>query len=209
MNSPLVTGKGLTEVYLEDTIEYVLDNNCKWVNISGGEPTETDLDELIKLIKTIKLWGCKVGMATNGINVDKLRILVRLLDYVALDIKTADWNIYHYLLADDIKHVVDPYTNALRSLSVLMSEKFGRDNTDGFDYEIRTTLYPPFIDKESLNAIGGVIDKEEKWVLQQFRHAEKMLVKSCYKIKPYSASEAEDMLTIAKKYSNKATLRYV
>jgi pyruvate formate lyase activating enzyme len=207
MNSKLVTCKGLKEVPIKKVESYVKDNNCEWVNISGGEPTETDLEELVNLIHLIKSWGCQVGMATNGVKVNELRRVVKWLNYAALDIKTNDWETYDRLLPSHIKlDVTNPYINVLRSQSILATEKNQRKD---FDYEIRTTLYPSFVDKKSLESIGNLIRKEDKWVLQQFRHAEDMLDKKCNEVDPYGIDDTKEMLKIAKGYSDKAILRYV
>jgi hypothetical protein len=78
-----------------------------------------------------------------------------------------------------------------------------------FDYEIRTTLYPPFIDEKALRNIGGIIKEGEKWVLQQFRHTKNMLCLDAREVKPYAEKQLKHMLKIAKEFTSNTELRYV
>jgi hypothetical protein len=54
-----------------------------------------------------------------------------------------------------------------------------------------------------------IIREDDKWVLQQFRHAKNMFSKDAYEVKPYSEKEIQRLLKIAKKITSKAELRYV
>lgn len=200
MNAKLVKMEGLNKVDIEVVKKYVSEEKCEWLNISGGEPTITDITLLINLLEEIKSWGCKIGISTNGSKPETLRQMISYLNYVALDIKCI--RACDCIKIADINYII----NTLRSQSIIMDIKNIRDD---FDYEIRTTLFPPFIDKESLSEIGVVIRKKDKWVLQQFRHSQNALDDSSKNIQPYTDEEVKELIAIAKKYCNNVRLRYV
>jgi len=192
MNSRLVLKQDLKPVDIEEIKSFVSLNKREWVTISGGEPT---LDEnLLNLIQEIKSWGCKVGLSTNGTNCDALRCVISCLDYVAMDIKTSR----HALV------YTDGFINPIRSLSILDYEK---KNRPSFNYEIRSTLYPPFVRDSDIVNIGLLLPKDCKWVLQQFRLAKNMLEKN--DIQPYSDEQVNELLQIARKYVSRTSLGYV
>ena len=89
--------------------------------------------------------------------------------------------------------------NIMKTKYMLVDEKRYRPD---FDYEIRTTLYPLFIDKNTINEIGGMLNKDDRWVLQQFRHSNNVLDESCRKIKPYNEEEVNMLFSEANKYCN-------
>jgi pyruvate formate lyase activating enzyme len=201
MNSRLVTGKVESKVDILEVKNFVIQNKSEWLMIGGGEPTCILLDSLIELLKEIKSWGCKIGISTNGVNHDVLINIMNYLNYVALDFKSPDPDCY-----DKISTVPNSYRNMLSSRGFLEStQKFSKD----FDYEIRTTLYPPFINQESLKKIGKFINRQDKWFLQQFRCNKNMIDENCKNIQPYSDEQIEKLLSIAKEYCDNVFLRYV
>ena len=137
-------------------------------------------------------------MSTNGTNVDCLREVLKLLDYVALDLKDAS----------ELRGVTNAnqFVNRVRSQALLAEEKMHREN---FDYELRTTLYPPFIDGKVLKELGQIVREGDKWILQQFRVANNMLSPEAYKVKPYDERMLQEMLKIAQGFTSKAELKYV
>ncbi len=138
---------------------YVLDflnnrrNLIEGVVISGGEPTLAP--ELPVLCRQIKNMGYPVKLDTNGSRPDVLKKLIndRLVDYIAMDIKT-DLEQYHRLWAQageghDIKKSVD----------LLMSAKV--------PFEFRTTCVSPFISLENTDKIGQLIQGAPRYYLQK------------------------------------------
>jgi pyruvate formate lyase activating enzyme len=160
------------------------------------------VNKLINLIKEIKSWDCKVGLSTNGTNSDYLRNIIDMIDYVTIDIKTPSSDQYDSINVGK----GDTITNVIMSKIILMDNKKTRDN---FDYEIRSTLFPLYIDKHSINEIGGVICKKEKWILQQFRNNIPLLDNKCSQINPYTEEEVNEILDVAKKYCDNVSLKYV
>jgi len=206
MNASLVRKSTNKITDIEEIKDYVIKNKVDKVVISGGEPTITNKDQLIDLIKEIKSWGCNVGMSTNGTNTGILVSVIGFLDYVAIDIKATKCEQYEEISFDKNLHKLSVLESVFLSLSKLVEEK---NNRPTFDFEIRTTLFPPFINKLNIATIGTSIGKQNKWVLQQFRHSKNMLDKNCHDIKPYTENEVKEIMDIAKKYCDNVSLKYV
>lgn len=202
MNLRLVKGDFPDKIDLEIVKKFVQEEKCEWLMISGGEPTCTSQESLIYLLKEIESWGCKIGMSTNGSNYTTLYHIIEYIDYVALDIKCST--------EDDYIKVAEgwyDYAGVMNSRKLLWILK---DTRKGFDYELRTTLYPPFIDKDKLSKIGSnIIEKSDKWVLQQFRHSQNMLDPNSKNIKPYSDDMVKTLIDTAKQFCDNVSLRYV
>jgi pyruvate formate lyase activating enzyme len=193
MNSKLVKKEISNEIDIGTIKDYVAVNKEEWMVISGGEPTCTNIESLIMLLEEIKSWGCKISMSTNGTNPAIIEKIIHLLNYVSMDIKSArNENYYENALVD-----------ITETRMILEEERSKREN---FNYEIRTTLYPPFINKEDIEQIGNRYDT---WVLQQFRHDKSMLDPKCFDIKPYNNEEIEELVKIAKRFCSNVHLKYV
>lgn len=186
--------------------KYVEENNVSWIMISGGEPTLTPIKKLINLIHEFKIWGCKVGMSTNGLNPEILDEILPLLNYVALDFKTDKSEIYKELEVRSHKKE-EAFKNLFKSINLLREEKQGGFN---FDYEIRTTMYPAYFDIDSIPKMGKYLNRNEKWVFQQFRHAKNMLDEElALKQIPFGKQYVEEVKMAAKQYSDFVHIRYV
>jgi len=200
MNSKLATGMSEKRVNLEEVKQYVRDDKSEWLMISGGEPTCVNINLLVNLLQEIRSWGCKVGMSTNGSKPEVINKILPLLNYVAMDLKSPD---------DDILKGIGAKNGTLdiiHSKCFLMENKLKRVD---FDYEIRTTLYPKYINEDSISVLGSVMRKDDVWVLQQFRHAKNMIDTECYNVKPYTREEVESLVKIAKKYTDNIKVRHV
>ena len=200
MNANIVLNQ-LSEDKFNELNDYLNTEKPTWVVISGGEPTlHLENGSLLTLIMYLKQMNCKIALCTNGSRKDAIQFLLglKILNYIALDIKTSHSN---FNLGDNYK-----IHNVLATKSLLPVEKA---NNKDFEYEIRTTLYPPFIDLDAINEIGGVIRKDEKWVLQQFRKNKVMLSEEAKNIEPYLISSVNRLVEEAKKYSDHVVLRYV
>lgn len=200
MNSKLAMGQSKKSLDIETIKQYVLDEESKWFMISGGEPTCVNVEELTNLLEEIRSWGCKIGMSTNGSKPEVLGQILPLLNYVAMDFKA--------VREDDLKELgsVDGVMSVLKSKCLIVENK---DERDDFGFEIRTTLYPKYIDVQAIHEIGALLRKKDTWVLQQFRHAKNMLELDAYQTAPYTEHEVEELMKIAKEYSDNVTLRHV
>jgi len=203
INFKLALNEITNEIDIEEVRKYVADDKSEWLMISGGEPTINDADDLSNLLGEIKFWGCKVGMSTNGCFPNTLSKIIKLLNYVALDIKSNKQEHYD-LISENSKFCA--FNNMIISHGLLAEEKNKRKD---FDYELRTTLFPPFIDKNAIEELATIIRKQDKWVLQQFRHNNNMIDNKCRNISSYGDKKIEEMISIAKKNCDNVVLRYV
>lgn len=124
------------------------------VVISGGEPT---LDpELSHVLQSIKDLGLLVKLDTNGLLPDVLDDLLarKLVDYVALDIKTSPER-YGELGAGDGGEGLRQSIELLLHTTII--------------YEFRTTCVPGLVDADDFRALGKFVAGGKCWVLQQFQ----------------------------------------
>ena len=193
-------------VPLEKVKTYVKENKCDWVMISGGEPTLTPSAKLHNLLDEIISWGCKIGMSSNGTLPEVLEDILPKLNYVAMDLKTDNEELYKELEARKQKRNV-VIENVLKSKALLKNNKKDRDD---FNYEVRTTMYPEYFSLESIPNFKKFVDEDDIWVLQQFRHAKNMLYQEeAESYTPYSDEEMAKLLDEAKKFCPETYLRFV
>jgi len=190
------------EIDLEVVKKHVIDNKCEMVMISGGEPTMTK--NLIHLIHEFTNLGCKIGLSTHGIFHDRVKKLLPELAYVSLDIKSSRQDTYNEI---DMIPDNDSFQKVLMTKRSLAEEKAKRPE---FTYEVRTTLYPAFINRQSIEDIGKTIVNDETWVLQQYRPTKFLYDMTATKgIEPYDYDELKELAKIARKYTKNVFLRYV
>lgn len=200
MNSKLICNGGNPDPTVLARLKEDFDSyQPEMIMISGGEPTESPL-ELYAIIGLFESWGCKVGLSTNGTNPDILEDLVKehkSVDYVAMDLK-GDQIIYDCL--GDYEY----FMKVLSSWLILREEKRTRHD---FNYEIRTTLYPPFITDNRLLRMAKLFKGEERWVLQQFRIAPSM--PNAKNVEPYSEEMLSYLFNMVKNLVPNTVIRYI
>ncbi|MDF1617448.1 anaerobic ribonucleoside-triphosphate reductase activating protein [Petrocella sp. FN5] len=140
------------------------------VTLSGGEPTLQE--DLIDFVTKVKNLGYAIKLDTNGSNPAMLKTLhsLGLIDYVAMDLKTAPSN-YRKLTGMDFEQVRESY-DFVRNLQ---------------HYEFRTTMYPE-VSFEDVGMLLKMVDRGH-YVLQQYRP------NHSHALKPY---EDQELLTFAK-----------
>lgn len=124
--------------------------------ISGGEPTLWD--DLSDVCRRIKKIGFSIKLDTNGSRPNVLRSLLsdKLVDYVAMDIKTVvDNHSYRKFTAEP--DIVD---SIKASISIIMDK--------AKDYEFRTTCVGPFVDRTAMNSMSLSIKDAKRYTLQKF-----------------------------------------
>jgi pyruvate formate lyase activating enzyme len=178
-NRNLVLNPEKLPKYFEDDILFYLDNRkdkLDGVCISGGEPTlQPDLGDFIEKIKSLDL---KVKLDTNGTNPDKLKELLPILDYVAMDIK-APLDKYSY-----INKCTDGHVQSIReSIEALKKSRI--------PHEFRTTLVP-VLTLEDIIQIRKLIPYE-RYVIQQFRLGDTLIDPELNKLNPYPPEEVRKM----------------
>jgi len=164
------------------------------VVISGGEPTlQNDLPAFLSLIKRE---GYAVKLDTNGSQPRMIGELMgkRLLDYVAMDIKT-DPSLYPQYLQREI----DP--DIIRSSVKLIMGS-------GIPYEFRTTCVRPFVNAETMETIGRLIQGCFLYVLQPFSRVRILRPEFFENRKAgYDQEEIMQLKTVAEKWVGKCIVR--
>ena len=124
------------------------------VVISGGEPTLLkNIDKFTESIKSIPL---AVKIDTNGLKPDVIETLLekRLVDYIAVDIKTSPEK-YESLTRKDVD-----FSLIKKTIDIVKNS--------GIDYEIRTTCIPEYITLDDFKCIKKELVSVKKYFLQQF-----------------------------------------
>jgi pyruvate formate lyase activating enzyme len=168
------------------------------VVICGGEPTINK--DLLQFIEKIKNLGFLVKLDTNGSNPKMLKDLVNagLIDYVAMDIKTAeDSPVYKNLMTegvtmDNIKESVEFLKTY--SMDSTSSPQASSGQAGSLDFEFRTTCVPGVHKKEDFLEIAKWIGgKNVKYYLQNFR-AEKTIDPEFENIQPFKKEFLEEIV---------------
>src|SRR3989339_864583 len=175
----------LDTIKKEDFFEF-LKKRKKWLDgacITGGEPTL--YKELPEFIKQIKDLGYKLKLDTNGNNPDMLKELVKLADYVAMDIKSS---LEKY---DESAGVKVDIEKIKKSVEIIKNS--------GIDWEFRMTVVPALHSQEDFEKIGKWLKGAKRFFLQQFSN-KICLDKSFEKITPFSKEDMEEFKVILSKY---------
>lgn len=162
------------------------------VVISGGEPTiDVGLPAFLSELKALDLL---VKLDTNGLRPDVLQSLLeqQLLDYVAVDIKTAP-NRYHELHITNVD-------------SALLCETVSILNQADLLCEYRTTCIPHLVAGEDIRVMGQLLQGAKLWILQQYnpQHA---LNSNWQRLEAYSQQQLAELTVIAQTYVEQVQLR--
>ncbi len=175
-----------------------LEKKKGWIDgvvLSGGEPLIFK-KEVFAIAKKIRKMNLGVKIDTNGAYPEVLSDLIskRLVDYVAMDIKTSLDERY-YIAAGK---VID-LENIKASIKILL---------DGpIDYEFRTTCVPGIIDEAAIKEIGKVIKDCKKWALQSFVPENASQEEYRKPLMKDYVSEMRKLACVAKKYAENVVLR--
>jgi pyruvate formate lyase activating enzyme len=140
------------------------------VVITGGEPTLAK--GIIPFLGKLKETGLKVKLDTNGFqpHVLKKLLLQKLVDYVAIDIKTSPEK-YPVLTKAKL-----PFNLIIDSIELLKEHQIS--------FELRTTCVPGFVTIEDFHSIKERVGNVMYYYLQQF-HNQHTLDESLHTVKPY------------------------
>ena len=126
------------------------------VVISGGEPAiQEDIESVCEKIKKL---GYPVKLDTNGSSPSVIKNLIdkKLVDYIAMDIKT-DPALYSFF----VKYGCET-ADILSSINIVINSHI--------DYEFRTTCVRPFISKLVIEKISSIISGAKLYALQHFEN---------------------------------------
>lgn len=121
------------------------------VVITGGEPTlhgRTLLSYFEELKKRFPDKFIKID--TNGSNPETLKELIEIVDFIAMDLKSLDYSLFSNVSLETI----------LKSLEITKNAR---------DYEIRITVYPPYIKLEDFPKFGELLKGVKNVAIQQYR----------------------------------------
>ena len=160
------------------------------VCISGGEPTL--MDDLEGKIRAIKSLGYIVKLDSNGWNPFVLERLIslRLVDYIAMDIKNSK---ERYSETAGIPVNIDTIDHSIR----LIMES-------GIDYEFRTTIVEEFHDEIAMKGIADWIRGAKRYYLQRFVDNDHCLASGLHEVRK---EKAEGFLKILSSQVPSAKLR--
>jgi len=125
------------------------------VCVTGGEPTIHEGLEVF--IRELKEMGFAVKIDTNGIRPDVVSRLihVKLIDYVAMD----------------LKHVWEKYSDVIRirgeDIVNRCKETFSLLQTSGIAHEFRTTIFPAVHTQKDFFTMAGYLKNGEKYFIQE------------------------------------------
>jgi pyruvate formate lyase activating enzyme len=124
------------------------------VVISGGEPTLAP--SLAATLMQIKQLGLAIKLDTNGLRPDVVADLLakQLLDYVALDVKTAPERY------GELHHRPVALGALAQTVELLRS--------GAVDYEFRTTCVPGLVEEHDIQSMAKLLHGGWRWILQQF-----------------------------------------
>jgi len=124
------------------------------VTITGGEPAIQA--DLLTFVSRIKDMGYLVKIDTNGSMPDFMDEWIKSsnVDYIAMDIKGP---LEKYV--ELTRSAISPDT-ILRSIGILLRS--------GIDYEFRTTVVSPLINREDILSIAQIIKGARRYILQRF-----------------------------------------
>ncbi len=166
----------------EEELFSFLEKRKEWLDgvcITGGEPTlYTDLPFFISKIKNK---GFLVKLDTNGYNPNMVKRLIekKLIDYIAMDVKTS---------LDNYENVVGVKVDINK-----IKKSIELIKNSGIDYEFRTTVVPGLITKDNVIKIANLLKGSKRYVLQNFRSKKDMIENRFKNIKPYKQTEIDDM----------------
>jgi len=164
------------------------------VVISGGEPLlQADVMEFCREVRSL---GYFIKIDTNGSRPRQLKRLLDagLVDYVAMDVKTAPGSYSPELWANGAAAAI------LESIRVLMNSAPA--------YEFRTTCVHPLVDSAVVQTIARRIEGAPLYVLQRFQAADILRPEFFEGIDPrLSLSQMRSLAAVAADYVDRCIIR--
>ncbi|MFQ3579947.1 MAG: anaerobic ribonucleoside-triphosphate reductase activating protein [Bacteroidales bacterium] len=166
---PCISDKTLN--FDENSILNYLKSRHKWLDgivITGGEPTiQVDLLQFIYKLKQLNF--C-VKLDTNGSNPTVLHQLIKhkLIDYVALDIKTV-------LEPKEYQHICNIIDN---DIITKINESINILRYSNINYQLRTTVLPHYHTDKQKKKLKETLSFCNNYVFQNYRETNIVIQKS-------------------------------
>ena len=158
------------------------------VVVTGGEPTIQE--GLPGFLRTLQEGGFSVKLDTNGMRPDVLGECLDLVDYVAMDFKTAPGR----------------YGELGGGSSEALLESVGLLLEGGVDYEFRCTAVPGFVDEGAILEMGRAVSGARRFVFQQFVPGD-TLDPGFRDVTPFSVGVIEGFGELMESYVDEVVLR--
>ena len=125
--------------------------------ISGGEPTL--YENLPEVILTLRKHGFRVGLHTNGSDVEMLKEVLPMVSFVGMDIKASISGYKKFIFPEATKDI--NLNNLAASINALI--------TWSGEHEFRTTVYPKYTTPTEIGDIANYLKTKgaDKYVLQR------------------------------------------
>jgi pyruvate formate lyase activating enzyme len=154
-NADLITGKTISPISETDIFSFLEQRRhlLDAVIVTGGEPTLHK--QLARFLHQIKMMGFCIKLDTNGSHPAILQELIekKLLDYIALDLKTLPTAYGQYLNAPSATG-----NHLMESIRLIMHS--------GIPAEFRTTCVKPLVSREMIHTFGKSIKGSLLWAFQ-------------------------------------------
>ncbi len=192
-NPQLLDPEALPDLPVEDVLSKIAKRKgfVDAVVVTGGEPTiQPGLPDFLREVKRL---GLLCGLETNGTRPEVLGRLIEegLLDFVALDIKTAP---ERYVEATGR----DCWPEVEGSLDILRRRK------GEVEVEFRTTCVPGLVRREEVERIAGIVKGLSRLALQQFRPVPGTPFES---VKPYPPRVLDELAEVARSQGVEVVVR--
>ncbi len=158
------------------------------VVVTGGEPTIQE--GLSGFLRRLKEGGFSVKLDTNGMRPDVLKECLSLVDYVAMDFKTAPGR----------------YGELGGGSSEALLESVGLLLEGDVDYEFRCTAVPGFVDEGAVLEMGRAVSGAGRFVFQQFVPGD-TLDPGFRDVKPFSVGVIEGFGELMEGFVSEVVLR--
>ncbi len=167
-------------------------NYLQGIVITGGEPCIQK--GLINFLNEVKQLGYYCKLDTNGTIPEALSFLIeeKLVDYISMDIK-----------APLAKY---PILTGVNTDTKKIKESIGILQGSGIDYEFKTTVVFPLLQKEDFIQIGKLVENAKIHFLQRFV-PNVVLDKKCLYYPKVKEKELEEIKEIMLKYVKVCRIR--
>ena len=184
-NQSLVLPDKFSKLIDEDYVIDYLKNRNKLltaVTITGGEPAlQRDLFSFIDKVKSL---GYIVKVDTNGSDIEAVKKLVKIVDYIAMDVKSSSCK---HARASMSTTSFDTIKESIRVI----------DNSN-IACEFRTTCVPTLVEGKDIEQIASLLPKRSKYFLQRFENNN--ILDNTLTVAPYDYETTLFLKGIASKY---------